>query len=259
MLILILIAVALFAALSIVITESSRVGSGGSSIGKEKDNLQNARFQNYLTSINVGFGKLSLVPCDVIDYTEPGSWGGGDKTCHLFHAGGAAVLYQDVDLEDNDCQGSDATWTSLAVGQGCSGIIYAGTDGVHRLYTTGFDTSFGVYGPEGVATGANSLSDGLSNTATLVAAGSSYAGANICRALGQKWYLPSRDEFDVLWANRDTGALAGTFQEKNFYISSSEDSSTAKYTFVVATQSWTTSLPDASKNNPGTVRCVRRD
>mgnify|MGYP001320432040 CR=1 FL=1 len=56
---LILIAVALFAALSIVITETTRSGSGASNISKEKDSLQNARVQNFLTAVNVGLGKLS--------------------------------------------------------------------------------------------------------------------------------------------------------------------------------------------------------
>lgn len=254
---LILIAVALFAALSIVITETTRSGSGASNISKEKDSLQNARVQNFLTAVNVGLGKLSFVPCSTVDFSEPGSFGGGDKTCYLFHPEGAAVPYQDVDLQDNDCQGSDVTWTSLSIGQGCSGIIYAGTHGANRLYTTGFDTSFDIYGPD-VATGANSLSDGLSNTATLVSSGL-YPAANTCRALGAKWYLPSRDEFDVLWANRNTGALTDTFKETNYYVSSSEATASTKYTFLVGSSSWTTAAPAANKNNPGSIRCVRRD
>ncbi len=252
---LILIAVALFAALSYVVVHSSRMNAG--SISSEEDRLNTARVENYITAINTGLLRLSIVPCAVVDYTPPSGWGAGDKRCHLFHPQGGDVPYQDFDLGDGYCVGTAKPWADLAVGEGCNNLVYAGTSGGNRIYTTTVDNTTGLYGASGVLIGATSNTDGLANTELMLAAGSLIAQA--CRALGPDWYIPARDEFNVLWASRNTGTLAGTFLGSFRYTSSTETSANSKQTFMVGTQTWVANLSNGNKTTGGAVRCVRRD
>lgn len=253
---LILIAVALFAGLSYVITHSSRSGSG--SISNERQRLDTARVENYITAINTGLLRLSLVPCNIVDYTPPSGWGAEDKKCHLFHPYGGAVIYQDFDMGDGFCAGTAKPWVDLAVGEGCNGLVYAGISGSDRLYTTPVVTGSGGYGPD-VLIGASSTTDGFSNTEIMLAAGVGHVGATLCRSLGPKWYMPARLEFDVLWASKDTGAMIGTFTGYTRYISSTESSFNRKPTFIPGSGNWTSNNSQGPKHIGGGIRCVRKD
>ena len=79
----------------------------------------------------------------------------------------------------------------LEIGEGCGGLIYVGTASSNRLYTTGANQGQNVWGPTGTSTGATGY-DGMTNTDTLVALGSAYSAANICRAMGAKMVFTSR-------------------------------------------------------------------
>ena len=132
---LILIAVALFAALSYAVTQSGR---GGGSIDREKASLSAAQAMQYAGQIGQAVQKMQLLSgCtdEQISFwndsdgngTENGSddyFNAGsptDRSCHVFQSEGGAVISQGVDGAIND--GSDwifiaenRTWTSSEVG-----------------------------------------------------------------------------------------------------------------------------------------------
>ncbi|MFZ9684855.1 MAG: hypothetical protein ACO3BE_05635, partial [Gemmobacter sp.] len=142
------------------------------------------------------------------------------------------------------------------------GSIYAGTSGGHRLYTTAADQGQFTWHngtSNWTETGATSTSDGLANTNTLVAladAGAPYKAAHACRALGSEWYLPSRDELNVLYVNRVAIGgfdLSGSFPA-GWYWSSSE-----YYHVYARTQRFSDGNPNHTLRTDGlSIRCVRR-
>jgi hypothetical protein len=93
---LILIAVALFAALSYAVTQSGR-GSGG--IEKEQQMIDTAVSQQCSASVERGENVLKILGgCDtseisyeLADGSNPNPSAPGDKSCHLFDAAGAGV------------------------------------------------------------------------------------------------------------------------------------------------------------------------
>jgi hypothetical protein len=88
---LILIAVALFAALSYTVTQSTRGGVGN--IDKDEATLFQARVDSYTAMINYGTMVLTTTrDCTTIDYTPPTGWATEDKFCHMFHPDGAGVI-----------------------------------------------------------------------------------------------------------------------------------------------------------------------
>ena len=108
---------------------------------------------------------------------------------------------------------------------------------------------------------------GEANTAFLVGATGEpdypFAAAEYCDGLSahgyDDWYLPAQDELNVLYTNKNTGDLNGTFNEGGFfpagwYWSSSEHSSGSarRQIFSDGNQS------NPSKNSGVSVRCVRR-
>ncbi len=110
------------------------------------------------------------------------------------------------------------------------------------------------------ATGADSHSDGATNTATIVAevghnAGTPYA-AQVCAELTDHgyddWYLPSKDELDAIYQNR--AALGIPHYTLRWFWSSTEED---------AGRAWMINFGDGmSQANDkalwGAVRCVRR-
>ncbi|HEU4838469.1 MAG TPA: hypothetical protein VFS88_03550 [Micavibrio sp.] len=109
---LILVAVALFAALSFVIVYSTRSGAGSTS--EEKPRLVASQILNYSISVTTGLNRLIARGCrlDEINfehepfdgsdpkYLNPNS--PDDFSCHVFHAQGGAVPYQIPPAEAQD-------------------------------------------------------------------------------------------------------------------------------------------------------------
>lgn len=248
---LILIAVVLFGALSYAVTSSMRTGS--STTEKEQAKLDQAVMDNFMSAINVGRMRLEMAGCSSIDYTAPADQGAGDKSCHIFHPDGGGVSYQDLGLDSCALQGIELS--DLAIGEGCGNIVYAGMSGGNRLYTTASDQGQFTWGPD-VVTGATSTSDGLSNTNVLLGLAGSYPAAEACRGLGAEWYLPSKDELNVLYTNRATIGgfnLSGSFPA-GWYWSSSENHFNAARIQRFSDGNQSTSY----KSNGLSVRCVRR-
>lgn len=172
------------------------------------------------------------------------------------------------------------------IGDTCSdGTIYAGDspDGDVPMYTTLADaplllswnngsggTSDTVMdncndGPPGTA---SSCQTGQANTTFLVGAASEpyypFEAAEYCAAISahgyNDWYLPAQDELYVLYTNKNSGDLNGTFDESGSYptgyywSSSEEDSINAEFRlFGFSPISPTTKVDELA------VRCVRKE
>lgn len=98
---LILIAVALFAALSCAITQSGR---GGGTVRKEQSTLDAAKIIQYAGSVGQVISRMRLAAgCSETQISfENGSEGGyvnvgapADKSCHVFNSNGGAAVWQD--------------------------------------------------------------------------------------------------------------------------------------------------------------------
>lgn len=154
--------------------------------------------------------------------------------------------------------------TLLNVGEGCGGLIYAGSYGGNRLYTTTDDQGEVFWSVSTTTTGAQSSNDGAANTATLSGlSDTTYPANDLCTALGAKWYLPAVNELNVLYSNRNTGNLSGTFDVNlagwdSVYWSSSEDSGNPAVVQIVHFHD-TQSYGNWSKGTAHNVRCVRND
>lgn len=147
--------------------------------------------------------------------------------------------------------------------QCADGTVYAGEFGGASLFTTVSDQGqFSWINENGnyTTTNAISLNDGLSNTNLLVSlsdSGAPYRAAQACRALGADWYLPSRDELNLLYTH--SNAIGGFNKSGSypagFYWSSSESPNNGA--------SWAQRFFDGFQNYSGkidvlSVRCVRR-
>lgn len=262
---LILIAVALFGALSYAVTQSSP--SGGGNIKKEQAQLDRADLENYMAALQTGIMRLTIVRgCDTVDFTPPADWVAGDKSCHLFHPDGAGVNYRDFGF---DFCPDGTPLIDLNIGNSCGGIVYIGESGGNRIYAASIDNGFLRWGPTGHITGTGT-SDGLTNTDDLIAYdianGTNHEAAQSCRSLGPKWYLPAKDELNLLWTNSTThpttpGPLDLTsigieIGDDKYYGSSSDQFSSYAYDqrFTDGDQ-----IDSVSKFANRLVRCFRRD
>jgi hypothetical protein len=250
---LILIAVALFAALSYTVTQMGR--TPGNTIENEKTKLSQAEIDSYTAQLNQGKTRLELINnCQTIDYTPPADQVAGDKSCHMFHPDGAGVAYRDF----GDTCPSDDILVSLAVGERCGAMVYAGEVGGSRLYTTVGDQgqfSWNNGSANYSNTGATSTSNGAANTDTLITlsdAGAPYEAANACRALGTEWYLPAQDELELM---RSRQADIGGFVHGQRYWASTETSISDAYQRRFSPPNAATEQP---KEIAHSVRCVRR-
>jgi hypothetical protein len=245
---LILIAVALFAALSYAVTSSNR-GSGA--IDKEKAQLDQAMMDSYMAAINTGTLRLRMAGCSAIDYTEPVNQSPtGDKSCFLFHPQGGGVSYQNLGLDSCTLQGIELT-DLTSPGDRCGNIVYAGNSG-GRLYTTAADQGTFSWGSMDTEIGAFSFSNGLTNTNAIVASAGSYPAAAACRALGADWFLPAESELNVLYTNR---TAIGGFNLSSWYWSSTETN-----TNNARSQNFSSGMQVNlyQKSTEMSIRCARR-
>ncbi len=259
----ILVGVALFATLMFSLSRSS--SSPTSVLGKGQTKLQANRIAGYTRSIDMAVEKLQLRGCSIsqISYEAPDGSNANinapsDKTCHIFHIRGGGVIYDPL-LTNAMCP-----LTSLAVGESCYGIVYGGTSGGRRIYTTLTDLpgtypyNNDNYDANALPTGAVSDSDGLFNTQILVVATGVYApyrAAHACVALGAKWYLPAKNEMADLYSRRDTGDLKFQHDDSN-YQTSTESTATTNWT---VRQFAPVGTVKRGNNIDFNIRCVRRD
>lgn len=107
---LILIAVALFAALSYVVTQSTR--SGGGSTEKEKNILNSAGMTQYSTTLRTALMRVVLggVGIEYARFNVPGSFGTSTQA-EVFHPNGGGAGYQQAPAELSATGSTMLTWT----------------------------------------------------------------------------------------------------------------------------------------------------
>lgn len=256
---LILIAVALFASLGYAISSSSR--GGVPDISKEKAQISAAVGDACTASVNGGILRLktarscsdSEISYEQPDGTNPNPAAPSDKSCHVFHPAGAGVAPCGGYIT-----GDDPCMTNLAIGESCNNVIYAGISGGRRIYTTKTDSGAMKWGQAGYDhLGATSTSDGLANTDIILAntgIGAPFEAAEACRSLGPKWYLPATSELNLMYTNRNTGELSGSFSLAKYW--SSREFQTAN---IFSFDFNNSSIPTHWRTAVLRVRCVRRD
>lgn len=258
-LIYIFVGIVLFGGLMFALNRSGQVSTSIATKGLAKASASD--LQEYSRMLGSAVDMLLSRGCSQsqISYETPSGLGvnsnaPSDKRCHVFNIAGGNVRYRD--LGSSYCVSGKAL-TDLSIGENCGSFVYAGISGGRRIYAALSDQAGNYsYGqPTYVVTGATSISDGLANTNTLVAAtsGTPYAAALSCRGLGTKWYVPSSNEIILLYTNK---AVIGNFDIAGNYWTSTESGTNtgAHYFFSTGTLHGF-----ATKNGGKKVRCVRRD
>ena len=157
--------------------------------------------------------------------------------------------------------GSDCT--SGPVGTVCTsdGAYYVGEIGGARIYARSTDSSASVQWKTANTDtpGTASTTAGPANTNAMISAGS-HPAATLCRGHGSQWYVPAKDELNLIWQNSTYNggllnlAVMGVTTTGNYYWSSSQD---------FASNAWVRRFSDGNqysntKTDTSRVRCVRR-
>lgn len=136
-------------------------------------------------------------------------------------------------LNYNGCK-IDATGLKIGtfvVAADVPGVVFYSSGSVVKIVSK--DETKAEWGYSGTTTGANSSTDGASNTDKIVAKS---PAAQWCRAKGASWYLPARDELKAVYNNKSklnatlsSPSVGGTQFGTNFYFSSTEDDTNYAY------------------------------
>jgi len=133
--------------------------------------------------------------------------------------------------------------------------LYKGSDGLEHGLIVSKTESAAVWQASGTLTGANRTEDGAYNTGLMT----SSAAATYVTGLGAGWYLPSIDELNRLYINRDhsnKALRAGGFtllSPSATYWSSTETYATYAFSFTFLSGY----APSSNKNTTFSVRGVR--
>jgi hypothetical protein len=153
--------------------------------------------------------------------------------------------------------GSSATGSLYAIGDTgpAGGIVFHVTDGgLHGLEAATVDQEQAPWGCNGTSilhANGTAVGTGEQNTVNIIAGCDGTTAASVAAAYGPGWYLPSKDELNLLYAQRVAGVVGG-FSHLNYW-SSSQDG------FEVA---WTQYFDDGfqgayHKANNSIVRAIR--
>lgn len=147
------------------------------------------------------------------------------------------------------------------IGSLCSDdAVFIGTLNGSRIYAAAADEA-GTYtwGGNGADSAADDLGDGLANTDTLVGESESHPAAEACAAkAGADWYLPARDELNLLQTNSASNNLEAIGIVTRFTGSDYWTSSEISATGVWAQRFSSGAMNNADKDSAYQVRCVRR-
>jgi len=221
--------------------------------------------------------------CNAEQWVAMGPTGDGGAGCS--NPGGAAgdIAYNTTYDRMQYCEGDE--WIAIGSSSDCAnigdtcgdGTVYVGLspDGNVRMYTQPADNTNTEWGDSGTVTfTTTSITDtvtGESNTSALVALDSDsgtagtqqHNAAQFCfdyTGFGASdWYLPAEDELDVLYTNRNAGALNGTFDTSgginSYYWTSTEQAADrARHTLFSSG-----STNQGTKSQSRNFRCVRKD
>lgn len=165
---LILIAVALFAALSYAVTQSTR--SGGGSTEKEKATLSSASMTQGPTAMRTSLIRMVLGGVDVADlaFNSPSANFGGapDNNLLVFHPDGGGAVYQmaPADLMTGQAQGTwfyNANWDIPDIGSTGAGgnDIIAFLPGITQAVCRRINEEFSIVGTDCVDADGNNIPD----------------------------------------------------------------------------------------------------
>lgn len=274
---LILVAVALFGALSYAFTNSTRTSISFIDSAEREANATGALSRS--NDVLAGLKRLKLRGCkdSEISYEGPpfnastGSYNSSspkDYSCHLYHIKGASIMYLD---------GSPGC---VNIGDVCpDGTVFAGMtpDGGIPMFTTPSDAP-GTYGWSSgfpyldittlanCATGGEAAcSTGEANTHSLVSQGQSpspapYQAANYCSGLNRHgrddWYLPAINELIVMHSSLTK--IGGFTTTGGFPASAYWSSSERGHNLASSLR-----FEDGEEHHPGKenklrIRCVRK-
>lgn len=251
---LILVALALFAALSYTISQSNRAGK--TDISSEKAQLAAGVNDQCTAGINTAIARLSVVrgcASDQISYELPDGTNLNpkaptNKSCHIFNPAGGGV----VPCGQYAMGGLPCIEELTTIGASCAGIVYAGIYNGKRIYTTASDQGSACWGrctTLWIVANGSDASNGTANTDKMVTAAINVALS--CRALGEKWYLPSLNESLILYTNR---IAIGGFSGDAYWTSTERPTDSAR------TRNMTDgSGPLFNKNVSKPYRCIRMD
>jgi hypothetical protein len=123
--------------------------------------------------------------------------------------------------------GGSATGSLYAIGDTgpAGGIVFYITDGgLHGLEAATVDqesTQWGCSGTEISGANGTAVGTGEQNTADIIAAGCNQTtAASVASAYGPGWYLPSKDELNLLYLQKAAGVVGGF--ASYYYWSSSQ-------------------------------------
>jgi hypothetical protein len=132
--------------------------------------------------------------------------------------------------------GGSATGSLYAIGDAgpAGGIVFYITDGgLHGLEAAAVDqatTQWGCYGEEISGANGTVVGTGEQNTADIIAGCNETTAASVAAAYGPGWYLPSKVELNLLYAQKVVGNVGG-FASYSYWSSSQYDSNDAWYQY----------------------------
>ena len=119
--------------------------------------------------------------------------------------------------------------------------------------------NYKTYGSSSTSSGATSLTNGPSNTATLAAAGGDWPAADWAYALSlngySDWYLPAKNELTLLYQNRATLPSGQAWDTSFDTWSSTEINSTYAWMIYMSSGAWSST---DNKTKTRLVRAIRR-
>lgn len=283
------VAVALFGMLAYAFMNSTQTGLGW--YENEKANASQTASADCQLAVASATKRLEMRGCgamisNLADGSNPAPNAPTDGSCSIYHVNGGGVKA----CTGLATGGVDNCLISPTPGMICAdGTIYAGRtpDLNTTMYTTPADapgtypwnngnttgnTNTAVVNCTVVSPGGGGCRTGKANTDILATADADstvfgiqpHQAALYCYNLvahgHDDWYLPAADELNVLYTNRDAGALKGSFDltgiiPLGFYISSSEHGATSARRHRFSDGHQFGNL----KSNPMSVRCVRKE
>lgn len=269
--IMLFIAVALFGILAYAFMQSSRTST--SWLESERGKASATATADCANTLGLAVKRLEARGCTGMismnaDGTNTAPGAPTDGSCSVYHPNGGGAKYCGA----GPVVAGPPCGTSPSIGLICSdGTIYAGNtpDGNVEMYTTPSDATALTWNDGSTNYFWTNLSNqvtGKANTAALVGmdadpvapGNQDFVAAKYCSDLSSNghtdWYLPARQELEVLLLNRNTGSLAGTVNG-SFYWTSTEDFLTAGYYWAQDGLGG----GSGAKHFSNMVRCVRTE
>jgi hypothetical protein len=131
-------------------------------------------------------------------------------------------------------------------------VFYISDGGLHGLEAAAVDqvpTQWGCYGTTILGANGTAVGTGEQNTADIIAGCNETTAASVAAAYGPGWYLPSKDELNLLYSQKD---VVGGFASDFYWCSSQDSSNDAWYQYFTSGYQG-----DGNKSSAHRVRAVR--